>query len=179
MNRFKAGLITSVIIVLLFTTAYVIVITQDIPTTFLNWNPPQQENYIPIILSYPDAPYYIIGGNNVSNSIVCTVKFLLEFNGTLTENTPVEIINATCVNYTPNNISVTISFQQAIAYSLKSEIGDNSTILVGWGGTEALDFECKQPGNGDIFIEGTSPSPTSVQEIYFPVAGNFSPIICL
>lgn len=174
MNRFKIGLIVSVIIVLLVTTAYIIVITQDIPTTFFNWNPPQQENYIPIILSYPDAPYNIISGANVSNSLVCNVKFLLEFNGPLSENTPIEIINATCVNYTPDNITVTIAFQQAIAYSLKAEIGDNSTVLLGWGGTDALSFECTET-NGNIFIVGTAPEFT--QEIYFPVAGNFSPII--
>jgi hypothetical protein len=177
----KTTLIVSVVILLLFTTAYIIIMTQNItvssPIGLFNWNPPEKENYIPIILSYPDSSVMAIGGPiNDTRMSICTIKFLLKFNGTLSENTPIEIVNASCLSYVSYGIAASVSLPQAINYDYQSWIGNNDSLVVGWAGTEILGFEDERPHYDDsIYFE---PISLIRQEIfYFPVAGDFSPMV--
>ncbi len=182
MNSVKKAILVSTIILLLFTSAYIIVITQNIPVSssigLFNWNPPEKENYIPIILSYPDSSVMIIGGNiNDTRNSLCTVKFLLKFNGTLSENTPIEIVNASCLSYANYAISVTVSFPQAIDFSAKSWIGDKDHLIIGWAGTHVVEFQDNRTQDGGVRINSDGISLTKQSTFYFPVAGDYSPII--
>ena len=136
-----------------------------------------QEKSIPIVISYLDSMFMPMYGDNMT---VCTVKFLLKFNGTLSEETPIEITNATCMSYVPYNITIQIGFPQAIDYDLKNTLKNNSTAIIGWGGTTVLTFR-------DSYIETNSRLkpiadfhiiyPIYHNKIYFPVSGDYAPII--
>lgn len=165
-----------IIIALIFTTAYTIVIIKDVKTDFLDWNKSPETNYLPILVSYPDSPTILIGGRD-NESSVCTIKFLLKYNGSLVENTPVEIVNATCISYVDYKIVASIYFPQAIPYNWKDSIGDNSSLYLSWAGTEVVRFEDKRQNDGRLTIEGLG---ASIQEtFYFPVSGDYSPMIGL
>ena len=100
--------IASTLIALVSTTIYV--------AALFTWNPPPETNYVPIVISYPDSMFMPMYGDNAT---ICTIKFLLEFNGTISENTQIKIINATCWSYVPYNIIVYVGFPQAIPYDFR------------------------------------------------------------
>lgn len=143
------------------------------------WKPSLETRHMPIVISYPDSMFRPFYGENAS---ICTVKFLLEYNGTLAENTHVKIINSTCTSYVPYNLTVSVGIPQAIRYDLKETIGNNETMVMDWGGTSILTFR-------DSYIPVDSPFkpvadyhliyPSIQEEIYFPVAGDYSPMILL
>lgn len=175
MSKLKITVIVSMLVILIITTFFVLFINGDFG--FFGLKPSIQENNIPLVISYPNSMFMPMYGNNMT---ICTIKFLLEFNGTLSENTQVQIINATCMSYVPYNITVNVGFPQAIPYSLKSIIGNNSTFLIGWGGTEVLTFRDNSSLPSSPFIpvanfHGIYPSYPN--DIYFPVSGDYSPII--
>jgi hypothetical protein len=143
------------------------------------WKPTPETEYMPIVISYPDSMYRPFYGENAS---ICTVKFLLEYNGTLAENIPVKIVNASCTSYVPYNITVTVGIPQAIRYDLKDTIG-NADMIMEWGGTDILSFSDNYvPIVGNPFepvVNFHVIHPYSTTDIYFPVAGDYSPMILL
>jgi hypothetical protein len=144
------------------------------------WKPPLETRHVPIVISYPDSMFRPFYGENAS---ICTVKFLLEYQGTLTENIPVKIINASCTSYVPYNLTISVGIPQAIRYELKETIGDNETMVMDWGGTDILTFYDNYNPIVDSPFEPLVNYhmiyPSSQEEIYFPVAGDYSPIILL
>jgi len=119
-----------------------------------------------------------------TNATVCSIKFLLKFNGTLAENSQIEIINATCISHVPYNTSIYVGFPQAIDYAQKDTIGDNTTFTFGWTGTDVLIFrDDYNPPDADspfkpiiYFHEVPVMYPNN---IYFPVSGDYSPMIMI
>ena len=174
--------LVSVVVLLIFTSAYIVVITQNIPFSssiaLFNWNPPESEKDIPMILSFPESTTIIISDINDSRASVCTIKFLLKYNGTLTENTPIEVVNASCINYLPTKIAVDVGFPQAIACEYKTWIGNKNDLLVQWSGTDILSFEDNRAlHEGDVELDNIDPS--NQVSFYFPVSGDYSPIITI
>lgn len=144
------------------------------------WKPPIETKYVPIVISYPDSMFMPFYGEDAP---ICTVKFLLEYNGTLSENTLVKITNSSCWSYVPYNITVYVGIPQAIKYSDMDTIGDNTTRSVTWGGTDILIFrDSYTPIVGNPFepiVNYHVIYPSLEEEIYFPVAGDYSPIILI
>jgi len=166
------------LVALLVTTAYVTVIVNNVPCAFFNWNSPKNSNNLPVVISYPDSMFMPIFGNQTG---LCTIKFLFQFNGTLSEGTDILVINATCMSYVPYNTVISVGFPQALPSSQKTTIGANTTLLTGWGGSTILTFNDNYTQNDSPFkpvADWHSVPPTyMVEPIYFPVSGDYYPII--
>lgn len=140
-----------------------------------------ETNFLPIRLTYPDSMFQPLYGNNTP---ICSIKFLLRFDGTLAESNRIEIINATAVSHVPYNLDIIVGFPQAIEYNQKDTIGDNTTFAFGWAGTDILIFhdnytapDTDSPFKPIIYFHNLPLSHSS--DIYFPVSGDYSPIIMI
>ncbi len=161
-------------------TAFSLVLINIFVLAPMIWKPVPETKYMPIVLSYPDSMFRPFYGENAS---ICTVKFLLEYQGTLAENISVKIINATCMSYVPYNISIFVGIPQAIKYELKETIRNNETMILEWGGTSVLVFSDSYTPVVDSPFEPVVNYhliyPQLQETIYFPVAGDYSPIIMI
>jgi hypothetical protein len=171
MNNLRKALVASTLIVLAIVSVVV-----SLPLFGFRSN--VKENSIPIVISYPDSMFMPMYGDD---STLCTIKFLLKFNGTLSENTPIEIVNATCMSYVPYNVTITVGFPQGIESRMETDIQKNSTLIISWGGVSVIKFQ-------DSFnpVDHTGFEPLAdfhnvdaqfIGTFYFPVSGDFSPII--
>ncbi len=168
----------AIIAILIPLFLYIVVITQDIPVScpisIFNWNPSPEENTIPIILPYPDATTVSLPGTNFG------VTFMLDYKGTLGENTPIQIVNASCISYLPDtSLKVSVGFSQAINMEDKHIVTSGAGII-GWGGAWCVTFEdsnVPQNFSDNVVVDIHLISPKEEKEIYFPVAGDYSPII--
>ena len=160
-------------------TAFALILANIYVLSPIVLKPTPETKHMPIVISYPDSMFRPFYGENAS---ICTVKFLLEYNGTLAENTHVKIVNSTCTSYVPYNLTVSVGIPQAIRYDLKDTIGNNETMVMDWGGTSILTFRDNYTPVDSLFKPVADYHliyPSLQEEIYFPVAGDYSPIILL
>lgn len=168
MNKGIKVVIVAILIFLAAITLYVIVITQNIPFPYFNWNPSPKLSVIPFGLSYPDILGIQIPGTGL------VVSFLLAFNGTIAENVPIQVVNATgeiISNDYANVWNVQVGFQQAIPWDFKEAFEQSGMYIGGLSGV-LFSRNVMNP-NSSILL------PLFEDEIYFPVAGDYSPTIRL
>jgi hypothetical protein len=164
------------VIFIIVTSAYVTVISFDLHTDFLNWNPAPIKHTIPILLGYPNVPDVIMG----RNTSYCSVAFTLEYTGTLAENTPVHIANASCVSYLNKNMTVYVTFPQAVDYGFRDLI--SSPWVVG-APTKLLMFFDRVYDNSSLMYNSDFAYFHRVEQssytgiMCFTVAGDYSPTI--
>ena len=183
----KKALSCVVIFFLVFTTAYFIVITADIqyssPVWVFNWNPPEETRYYPLLLSFPNAvgTSMTLGGNG-ENTTLCVIKLLLKYQGDLTEDTKIEVENATCITCVSYGYSASVLFPNAIYFDYKSQISDTGFgLLKPWAGIDIVSFRVEgsvnanSNGGGNLNVTDTYPSGQN--PFYFPISGDYSPII--
>jgi hypothetical protein len=176
MNSYKV-----ITIIFVMATLFAIGITTFIYLSSFVWEPEPETNYLPIRLTYPDSMFMPMYANS---STICSIKFLLKFNGTLAENSQIQIINATCISHVPYNTSIFVGFPQSIDYYQKDTIGDNTTYTMGWTGTDALIFrDSYNPPDANsrlaplIYLHEVP--VLYPNDIYFPVSGDYSPMIMI
>jgi len=142
-------------------TMFVIIITRNISFPIIN--PAPSLKLIPIGLSYPDTPGLTIPGTGLIAS------FVLASNGSIAENTCVQVANATCQLISNEYYGiwiVDIGFQQGIPWDFKDVFQHGGMYISGLSGVSfRRDFQ-----NSSVLIP-------SENAIYFPVAGDFSPAI--
>lgn len=166
MNKVIKVAIVGILLFLAVTTLYVIVITQNIPFPYFNWNPSPKLGVIPFGLSYPDIPGVEIPGTYL------VASFLLTYNGTMAENVPIQVVNATSVIFTDDYAdlwNVQVGFQQAIPWNFKKAFEQSGLYIGGLSGV-LFSRNIVNPNSSTLF-------PLSEDEIYFPVAGDYSPTI--
>ncbi len=162
-------------------------ITADIrynsPIWVFNWNPPEETKYYPLLVSFPNnvATTMTIGGNG-ENTTLCTIKLLLKYQGELIEDTKIEVENATCTTCVSYGYCASILFPNAINYDYKSQIGDASVdLLIPWAGIDIVRFNVRGSANADFNgggdFEITETYPSGQNPFYFPISGDYSPII--
>ncbi len=147
-------------------TLYVVIVTNRIP--FPYFNPRPRFNPIPIQIFYPDMV-----GLGVSRTGLIAL-FVLDFNETIAENTPIQIANATGQILAGSeylNVSdVEIGFKQAIPWNHKDTLQQGrlyfSPFLTGLHFIHF--FNDRENVNLTIMAQ---------DEMYFPVAGDYSPTI--
>jgi hypothetical protein len=164
MNAGKGVATAAILIILAIITLYVIVIAQNI--TFPYWNPPPNLRVIPFGLSYPDIPGMEIPGTYL------IVSFLLASNGTIAENVPIQVVNATgqIISSDYANVwNVQVGFQQAIPWDFKKYFEQRGMYIGGLSGVH-FSRDVMNPNSSALL-------PLSENEIYFPVAGDYSPTI--
>lgn len=164
--------VVSVITILVLLSIYVVVITYNIqfsPIGIFNWNPPPKENGIPMILPYPDAVVVNLPGTDF------VVTLTMEYNGTLAENTLIQIVNASCVGFTDEALKISVGFSESIATKDKSAVSSGAGII-GWSGTWCVSFS-QEAQHNNVTVDIHLLPPKEMNEIYFPVAGDYSPII--
>jgi hypothetical protein len=176
MQKLKIAMVTVLLAFIGITSAYVAIISLDIHTDFLNWNPAPTKHVIPILIGYPNMPD-VIQGRNAS---YCSIVFTLEYTGTLAENTPVHIVNASCVSYLNQNLTVYVTFPQAIDYEFRGLI--YSPWVVG-APTKLLMFFDRVYDNSSLFYDSEFAYFHNVEHsmntatMYFTTAGDYSPTI--
>lgn len=164
----RALVLASVVFTVVMLSIYVSVITFDAP--FPIWNPSPKENVTPIILPYPDTVVVSMPGTDF------VVKFTIKYSGILAENTPIQIVNASYLGISPEAIKISIGFPESILTRNKDIASAGDAGIIGWAGTWALSFDiAKVETNATTFVRVMPPK--EMNEIYFPVAGDYSPII--
>jgi hypothetical protein len=170
MHPYRIVFAVAILIILVFTTAYAIVIIQDIKTGIFNWNPPREEKEIPLVLAYPDTLPITIPGT------VCTVAMTLKYNGTIAEDAPLEVVNASCLGYANRNMTVSIGFSGAMSYNNRYTVFSGSGIIGASGALCAVfDYQTFTEDNTTVVIHSMSLVFENI--ICFPVAGDYSPIV--
>ena len=165
----RVAVLLSVIIILALLTIYVVVITDNIPFSAFNWNQPPKENSIPMILPYPDNTVVTLPGTNF------VATFTLQYNGTLAENTPIQIVNASCVAFTDHGFDISVGFSESFLTTEKSILSSGAG-LIGWSGSWCVSFSQKS-SESNATVDIHQVLPEKVNEIYFPVSGDYSPTI--
>lgn len=164
----RALVLASVIFTIAMLSIYVVVITFGI--TFPVWNEPPKENVLPITLPYPDTLTI-----SMPNGTDFVVTFTMRCLGVRAENTPIQIVNASCVGITPESLRISVGFSESILTKRKNVVSSGAGII-GWSGTWALSFSQEAiESNASAIIRLISPE--EMNEIYFPVAGDYSPIM--
>lgn len=147
-------------------TFYVVITTNSIPFPILN--PQPRFNPIPIQIFYPDKAGLAV------NEAGLIALFTMNFNETIAENTPIQIANAVGQIHSSSdylNVSdVEIGFKQAIPWYYKDTLQQGSLYFSPFlTGVHFVHFsESREDVNLTIM---------SQDEMYFPVAGDYSPTI--
>ena len=176
MDKWDKLFAIAVSVVLIVTISYVAVLSLDItvscPIGLFNWNPPPKENTISILLSYPDTIDNTISVNSTS----CSVVFTLRFNGSMSENIDVEVVNASAL-YLPNkNTKIAVTFPEAFSVDFRKIISSGASIL-GSSSFKIVTFHKDMIPNLTNTVVVSQIKPDSQSLFYFPVSGDYSPTI--
>jgi len=165
MNKRTIVAVMTILVIYIFLTSFVVIIIENIPNPILN--PPPSPNLIPIGISYPDRPGITIPGTDLF------VSFILTFNGSIAENTPIQVTNAYCQilsKKVANVWTVQVGFQQALPWAFKESFEEGGTYISGLSG---VSFTRHFQDINDTVLW------PSMDVFYFPVAGDFSPAISI
>jgi len=133
---------------------------------------PQLMSY-PVPLTYPPTIGVSIGDTDL------TLNFFMEYNGTLTEGKPINISNS--MGYTlskdySNIWIVSVGFQGAYPYEFKDNFSKGGFLIGGLGGV-TLEPSATKTGYIQVGNYSKILLPSSPQQIFFPVSGEYSPTI--
>jgi hypothetical protein len=172
MNNRKALAVVILTVFIIPILAYSVILVWDIKVPKIN--PEPEPEYLPIILTYPNSMW--TGFENYS----CTVSFQLKFNGTISEGSTIEVVNASCFMCAPYNYSVYVGFPYAIDSDLAPRIQTGEPIITAAG------CQCAIFRDNFIVNDTTNPfpmaywhelNPSFLGTFFFPVAGDYSPVI--